>query len=250
MDGFPAAPLWLLLPGHMCDGSMWRGLRSALSSAGISSIVADITRDDDVESMARRALAGVDGDIVVVGFSLGGMVALAMQRLASDRIAGLALVDSNALPDLPERAANRRRQQDAVRAGGLQRLLAEEMMPHYFAAGTTARAGLTSHIVDMAQACGADIFVRQSEAIRLRRDSRPWLGAIRCPTLVIGGCEDRLCPPDWQIELAGAIHAADLALIEGAGHFLPLEAPAAFEQAVLAWYGRWGGRAVDEAHSL
>jgi pimeloyl-ACP methyl ester carboxylesterase len=49
-------------------------------------------------------------------------------------------------------------------------------------------------------------------------DARPWLGAIRAPTLVLGGSEDRVAPPAQLRALHAAIPGSTLALIDGAGH--------------------------------
>ena len=42
--------------------------------------------------------------------------------------------------------------------------------------------------------CGRDAFLMQQKAIMARPDSRPTLGRIRCPTLVLCGREDALTP--------------------------------------------------------
>ena len=51
----------------------------------------------------------------------------------------------------------------------------------------------------------------------------------------IAGEEDALCRPELQREMAAALPSATLALIPGAGHFAPLEAPAAAAAHVARW---------------
>jgi proline iminopeptidase len=46
----------------------------------------------------------------------------------------------------------------------------------------------------------------------------PELGAIRCPTLVLGGELDPICPVADSEDIAGAIPNAELHVVEGAGH--------------------------------
>jgi pimeloyl-ACP methyl ester carboxylesterase len=51
------------------------------------------------------------------------------------------------------------------------------------------------------------------------------LGDIKSPTTVIGGTADRIVPGASMRELAGQIPYAELVLLEGAGHLLPLQEP-------------------------
>jgi pimeloyl-ACP methyl ester carboxylesterase len=54
------------------------------------------------------------------------------------------------------------------------------------------------------------------------------VAAIRLPALVICGTEDKMTPPSLSQRISDGIPGARLALIEGAGHFVMLENPAAF----------------------
>ena len=58
------------------------------------------------------------------------------------------------------------------------------------------------------------------------------LGEIRCPTLAICGTADRLTPPKYSTYLRDNIPAAQLVLIEGAGHMVMLEQPEAVSRAI------------------
>jgi pimeloyl-ACP methyl ester carboxylesterase len=90
----------------------------------------------------------------------------------------------------------------------------------------------------MSRSLGERVFLDQAAALRGRRDQRPTLGGIRCPTLVLAGRDDRLCPPPVQQEMARAIPSADLALLARCGHLSPLERPAAVAAALIAWLDR------------
>ncbi len=50
--------------------------------------------------------------------------------------------------------------------------------------------------------------------------------AIRCPTWLIVGSDDRVAPPDMARALAGEIADASCDIIEGCGHWAMIEAPA------------------------
>lgn len=60
-------------------------------------------------------------------------------------------------------------------------------------------------------------------------------GEIHCPVAVIGGAEDRRVTPEAQARLARQIPGAVLTVIEGAGHFTPLETPEAVKKSLRIW---------------
>ena len=166
---------------------------------------------------------------------MGAIVALEMAVQAPDRIAGLVLLDLNASADLPDRAAVRPRQQAEVKAGGLARIVAEELKPNYLAAASRGDAALLELLMAMAIDLGPEVFVRQSEALRTRGDLRPALPGIACPALLLCGAEDLLCPPAWHERWAAALPDARLHVIEDAGHMLPLEQPGPCADHIRTW---------------
>lgn len=231
----------LLLPGNMCDARLWHGgarcLDHALVSAGMGRAVdADLTLDDTIEAMARRALLDTAGKLLPIGFSLGAIVAVEMWCLAPERIAGLVLLGYNATADLPARARLRPAQQDDVRAGNLERVLVEELKPNYL--GTLGRGDpvLLSLLRDMGLQIGAEAFVRQSEALRTRLDRRDRLSSIHVPVLLGCGGDDILCPPLWHRQWAATIDDSTLFTVAGAGHMLPLEAPTTLSRTLATWF--------------
>jgi len=80
-----------------------------------------------------------------------------------------------------------------------------------------------------------DAFVRQQQAIMGRPDSRPLLGGIRIPTLVLVGDHDALTPPDLARETADGIEGASLAVVSESGHLSTLERPEAVTRALRMW---------------
>ena len=233
----PAAAI--LLPGTMCDARLWSGggelLRTVFGERSIGWTDADLTCDDSIAAMATRALAATDGPVLAIGFSMGAIVAVEMAVQSPKRVIGLVLAGYNATADLPERAAIRPLQQAEVRGGGLERVLVEELKPNYLAQCNRGDRNLLTLLRDMGLGLGEDVFVRQSEALRLREDRRPALRKLTVPVLYLCGLEDGLCPPDWHRQWATMTAGARLAMVAGAGHMLPLEQPQAFAEAIGQW---------------
>lgn len=248
-----AAALPLLVPGNMCDARLWDGadgaIRAALENAtGYAPADADTTQDDTIAAMAARALASTTGPLIPVGFSMGAIVAVEMAVQAPERIAALGLIGYNATADLPERAVHRPVQQAEVRSGGLERVLTQELKPNYLAAANRGNGPLLALLRDMGLALGPDVFIRQSEALRLRADRVSALSHMTCPVFLMGGSEDALCPPEWHRRWHGLLTHSRL-FIEPAGHMVPLEAPLALAEKLAAWLAMRGADKREERKS-
>src|SRR3546814_19397555 len=77
----------------------------------------------------------------------------------------------------------------------------------------------------MAADTGADTFLAQQRAIMARIDSRPQLGEIAVPTLLVWGEKDGITSRAHHDEIRDAIPGARLEVIAGAGHLTMIEAP-------------------------
>jgi pimeloyl-ACP methyl ester carboxylesterase len=71
-----------------------------------------------------------------------------------------------------------------------------------------------------------------------REDSRPTLGAVRVPALVVVGEEDALTPAAEAEAIAAGIAGATLVRIPRAGHLANLEAPEAVSAALARFMER------------
>ncbi len=63
-------------------------------------------------------------------------------------------------------------------------------------------------------------------------DFREVLASVECPTLVVSGDMDPVCPPSSFHELVTALpeHLVEGHLIKGAGHLVALDAPEDFQR--------------------
>lgn len=168
---------------------------------------------------------------------MGGYVALEVMRQAPDRIERLALLNTHARPDTPEATANRRRLMDLAGKdfpAVIQALLPKLVRPEHLEA-------LGGTITEMALATGKEAFLRQEEAIIGRIDSRPHLGAIRCPTLVVVGEQDPGTPPAMARVIHERIGGSQLLVIPDAMHCAVVEHSEYFLSALLRFLSAWSG---------
>ena len=223
----------LLVPGLVSSPRIFAPVVPALWRQGPVT-VANHIRDDNMGAIARRILAEAPPRFALAGHSMGGYIAFEIMRQASDRVAKLALINTQARPDTPEATA-RRHGQVARAKGGEYHAILDELFSIFVHPSRRDRADLRQLVHDMGDDIGTDAFVRQHTAIMGRRDSRPTLAWIKCPTLVLTGDEDNTIPNSLSKEMADGIHSAKLTVIPHCGHLPQIEQPQATADALVEW---------------
>ncbi len=223
----------VLVPGLLCSARLYAPQIAALWPYG-QVTVADHRRDSDMAAIAARILADAPPRFALAGLSMGGYIAFAMMRLAPERIAKLALLDTSARPDLPEQKTARENFIATAEAGKLHEVV-ETLIPRFIHRNRANDESLKSVARTMAAETGAEVFVRQQRAIMSRADSRLLLTSIRCPTLVLVGDGDELTPPELAKEIAGGIAGATLKIVPDCGHLSTLEKPEAVNSELAKW---------------
>ncbi len=224
-------PTLLLLPGTLNDEAVWKAQTDQLE---VNICVADLTQQNTIASMAEHAIASMhSGPFFMAGFSLGGYVALEIMRRASSRIKGLALISTSARPELIAGRAGREEMMALAQKDFSQ--LTSKLIQFMLPATRYSDVNLVTDIQAMMDRVGADAFVRQSQAVMDRADSRDILTLIRCPTLIISGKNDKVAAPKFSEEMANAIPLAELHFLEETGHMAPMERPNEVTKLLKAW---------------
>ena len=231
-SGSDALPV-VLVPGLNCSARLYAEQVPSLWQFGPVTI-ADHRRDDSMAALARRILANAPPRFALAGLSMGGYIAFEVIRQAPDRVTKLALLDTGARAEVPERTEARRPLIQLARQGRLAEITDDQfpLLVHRKRHGDQA---LKAIVRAMNQETGTDAYIRQQEAIMSRPDSRPTLAAINCPTLVLVGDEDQLTPPELAREMANGIRGARLVIIPESGHLSTVEQPQAVTDALVEW---------------
>lgn len=225
----------LLLPGLLCDRALWENQINHLKDMA-DCFVADTTQSDTIDSIARAVLDKAPPRFALAGLSMGGYVAFEILRQAPERALKLALFDTSARPDTQEQQAKRRLLLAMSRTGQF-RGVTPRLMPMLIHADRLDDEELTGIVMGMAERVGREAFANQQTAILNRIDSRPFLKDIAVPTLIAGGRQDALTPPELLREMAEGIAGARLEIIENCGHLAPLEKPGAVNGLMREWLG-------------
>jgi pimeloyl-ACP methyl ester carboxylesterase len=228
-------PTILLLPGLLCDASVWTAQIEALRPYA-HVLVADFFQHDSLEAMARSALAMVEGPIIAIGHSMGARVAMEMAHLAPERIVKLALIDTGIDSRREGEEAKRQVLVDLAYAEGMG-ALADRWLPPMVHADRTDDQRLLAPMKAMVMRATPEQHQRQIRALLNRPNLVPRLADVNCPTLVMVGRQDRWSPLAQHEEMAAHIPNSELVVIEDSGHMTLLEQPEQVSNALLRWLG-------------
>lgn len=222
----------VFLPGLLCDARLWRDQAEALSDVA-APVIADLTQDDSIAAMAQRTLAAAPERFALAGLSMGGYVAFEILRQAPHRVTRLALFDTNAHPDEPERIAQRKAGIASLKIGRFAGVTTRLLPQLVHAAHVAGPIG--AELKAMAARVGSEAFLRQQQAILERPDSRPILRQIAVPTLVAVGDGDVLTPVADALAIHWDIAGSRFYLFRNCGHLPALEAPIETSRVLRQW---------------
>lgn len=240
-------PPLVLLHGFAMHGGLYAPILPALAKRhrlhvvdlpghGHSPAIAPL----DLTSLAAAIDAAIDPSeetVAVLGWSLGGQVAMQWARMRPSRIARLVLVGTT--PSFVERdgwpnamsAETLARFGDELRVSyrlTLQRFLALQV--HGSEEGRATLAELRTRLFERGEPTPAALSA--ALALLARTDLRAMLPDLRAPALVIGGTRDALVPIEATRELAARLQDARHVAIDGAAHAPFLSHRASFQDAV------------------
>ncbi|MCB1246320.1 MAG: alpha/beta hydrolase [Acidimicrobiia bacterium] len=225
----------LLLHGYPMAGSAFSQVRTALDPAidvhtpdllGFGDEGWPADGDLSMEAQADHVQAYLDTRgitaAVVVGFSMGGYVALALAERAPERVAALGLVGSKSDPDTPEGRDARDQQAETVVTRGAVAIV-DPLTEALTAPGSDliVRARLRTLI----ESTSVETYVSALAGMRDRPDRTAVIADYRGPFAIQVGTLDPVVSVDRASELAATARNGRLEVLDGIGHMIPFEAP-------------------------
>ncbi|AMM25369.1 alpha/beta fold hydrolase [Variovorax sp. PAMC 28711] len=229
-----STPRLVLIPGLACDERLWAAQLPALPPAFDTRVSLTHMHCGTLPAMASALLREHAGPLILCGASMGGMVAMEAARQAPERIAGLALLGTNAQPEQPETFELRRAAIELFERGDVRDVI-EPNIVFAFHPAQAADDALVQRYLDIVLGAGAVQLIRQNRALMERPDARVHLPALRCPVLVMCGDTDRLTPPACSRDIAARVPQAELAWVPDCGHMLTMEKPEIVNAVLNGW---------------
>ncbi len=245
-----AGPLVVLLHGIGGGREGWASTGAALAAAGFRALAVDQPGYGLSPPVVPFDLAGMAAAVerliswagepaaIVVGHSMGGMVAQELAACAPQRVRALVLAGTS--PAFGPSDGDWQRGFLAARcapldAGRGMAGLADDLVPTMVAPGADpARVAAAKALM----AGVPEATYRAALAALLPFDRRAALPSIAVPTLVVTGEDDRTASPEVARRMAARIAGAQVEILPATGHLLMLERPAAFDAALLAFLKR------------
>jgi pimeloyl-ACP methyl ester carboxylesterase len=228
----------------------WAGQLGSFAAAGYRAVAWDAPgygdspaiEPYDMPGLARaleRLLGAIAAPrVVLLGHSMGGMLAQEAVIAFPERIAGLVLSATSPAFGRSDGAW----QQDFLRqrlgpldAGKTMADLAPGLARGLV--GPDADPAGVQRAIEVMSRVPGDTYRKALGAI-VGFDRRSALGAIGVPVLAVAGEHDATAPPAVMEKMAQKIPGAEYALLAGCGHLANLERPRAFDAAVLGWLAR------------
>lgn len=240
-------PTIVFLHGWLMSPAIWDAARAALEPGYKSVALAQPAHEREpappthwtMGDWVEWLFARIDDSskIVLVGHSMGGMLALAAATSRPDRVAGLVIVGST------ERAWTEPEKQAFVGMvagveGAWSPALAEQIAPFLVGADFLARErAWTQDWIARVQSYDRAGMKGLAAAIARRPDLTEAVRALQAPLLVVHGSADPAIAVDEGRRLAEAAHG-EIEIMEGCGHCPSLEAPEAFARRLAAFLAK------------
>jgi pimeloyl-ACP methyl ester carboxylesterase len=218
---------WLLLHGVPLSPEVWDEVRTHLPGETIApdlnEVIASVSRDGLLQQqIAAKILDDTpDRDLIVVGHSFGGQVALELALAAPQRLRRLIIVCSRHTPSPAFELGAR-----AVRAG--EPVDIDAGMRQWFTAAEAVADGSAVRYIRRRIGCAPRRPWAAALAATAYYDRSAQLGAIGVPTALFAGGRDEVSPPALMADMAAVLPRAALEVVDDWAHMSPFAGPAAF----------------------
>jgi pimeloyl-ACP methyl ester carboxylesterase len=227
----------IMIPGTLCDESLFKYQIKDFTAIA-DCYVARNCNSTSLKQVAENILNTYSGDLSIMGLSYGGIIAFELLRQAPNRIKKLILLNTNYKKTSEQTKINQQRFVGMAYLGEFKEITTTILIDTMLHPKNAQKHELRDTILNMAINVGIDGFFNQVKAQLGRPDSTNDLKKIKCPTLIITGREDRICPVLLHEEMAEAIPNSTLKVIEECGHLSTLEQPHLVNKEIIDWWNK------------
>jgi pimeloyl-ACP methyl ester carboxylesterase len=244
-DTQPDRPAVVFIHGVGGSARVWAPQAASLAAAGYTPVALDLPGYGGRPPVDTLGFEGLAADVesqieargldrpVLVGHSMGGMVAQTMLRRRPDGYSAAVLACTS--PAFGNADGEFQKAFVADRIGPVDAGKAmADLAPGLVArmVGPAAEAAGKERAIEVMSAVPPATY-RAAVRCLVTFDERGSLAGIRVPVLCLAGEADRTAPAQVMERMAARIPGARFASLPGAGHLPNLETPAAFDAAIL-----------------
>ena len=226
----------MLIHGFAEDNSIWNDISAALSenyqlilpnipgSGGSPAMTIQHSIDDYAAAMLAILQEEQLANVVVIGHSMGGYIALAMAEKKPSTIKALGLIHSSAYADDALKIATRQKAISFLQENGSQAFL-KTSLPGLFADPLQHKKSI-DNLLQKAENCSCDTLIQYYEAMIKRPDRTELLVTAKFPVLFVMGFEDKAVPFSHSLQQSHLPPIGHISILRGSAHMGMIEDPA------------------------
>ncbi len=225
----------IMIPGTLCDETLFEKQMEGLADLADCRI-ADHSSSDSLKEVAANIINSVSGDFSIMGLSYGGIIAFEIMRQAPNRVKKLILLNTNHKEPSEKTRVTQQRFVGMAYLGEFENITKDILIDAMLHPKHASQPEMRNAVLQMTLNIGEERFYKQIKAQLGRPDSTPDLPNIQCPTLVMTGREDKVCPIPQHEEITNLIPNATFEIIEECGHLSTMEQPEKVNQLIRNWW--------------
>ena len=215
----------------MCTKSIWDAQISILKkryNVSIPSLKNIATVDDAVQKIINKNKKKIS----VIGFSMGGFIAIKLAIEYPEILDKLVLIGTNARHISQKRKLLLEKSLTTLNKKNFAKLFYQKNYSSYFSDKDLKNTSYQNTVYSMAKQLGYKTFLDQTNLILKRPNQLNKLNKIVSKTLIIRGKNDKLSSNIMNNELNKKIKYSVYTEIKNSSHFVMLEKPKAFNKIV------------------
>jgi len=215
----------------MCTKSIWDAQISILKknySVSIPSLKNIVTVDDAVQKIINKNKKKFS----VIGFSMGGFIAIKLAVEYPEILDKLVLIGTNARHISQKRKLLLEKSLTTLNKNNFAKLFYQKNYSSYFSDKDLKNTSYQNTVYSMAKQLGYKTFLNQTNLIVKRHNQLNKLNKIVSKTLIIRGKNDKLSSNSMNNELNKKIKYSVYKEIKNSSHFVMLEQPKIFNKIV------------------
>ena len=226
----------VLIPGYMCDDQIWINQIVRLKKK-YKVIIPSLKRGNTIKEFSSRTLKLLPKKFSIVGFSMGGFVALDLAINYSKRVEDLILVGTNARGVSKDRRRLLKKSEQELNNKNYIERFSQSSFESYIGKNNKKNKSYLKLINSMVRNHSFLCLKRQTNAILTRPSQLNKLSKITARCMIIVGSDDKLSSKEMNTELNKNISGSELFYIKQSGHFVMIEQSKKFNQLLFKWLG-------------
>ncbi len=224
----------IFLPGLLCTSEIF-SYQMAHLPVGFGAVPVALSNHPSMRAIAHEILSGLTEPVILCGLSMGGIIAMEMVAQRADLIAGLILLDTNALDESPDVSRSRDHLVGLADAEGPGIMSVKKLMRVLVHPSREKDSRFRDIVYEMAEVVGYESFEAHASALASRVDYTETLKKFSKPVKIIYGDSDQLTPEPRQRHLASILINNSVSVIPECGHLSSLEEPQKVSDAINLW---------------